>query len=1027
MRNNILFTVRTKILKQFSLATVVASVSLANPLQAQDVSALFADDFSTDSIRYSAFSFSEGPSSGSAQVENGQLILRARKSAEADFGNIFVSTTEDTDTLMVTAAFNTATNLSSGSGEELAIIAVEERIYNTLADGGLNDGSSVGDVQVRFDVRLRGDGSGEHFFCLGEQTLDSFEPLNVFDNNSNSCSFFEGVTIQQDVEYTFGYSLDRTTNSLTLTLDDNSQTVTLPGTLFRAVNPFTGFQLIHEGGPGLAEARVRSIVTDSGTDVINAASSIGRYQPFNTSAQRSVSLINQAVWLSAEATEEDNSSIQLRIAQPTDYLEAEITISSDTALGERGRHFTELRANLYNDTTDGGFNEFEGEVSAFLTFQNYVGDQRMMEYCLWRSDDAEGNERTGLLDGGRRCATVPIKLELDTPYRSSIQLDREQAAIIFRVDGFTHTQPIATGIFDASRKLSQIGTSPNNLASVFVIIDNVRTAPDAITAGEQSAGQSTPVPFPAPLDAESLIAASTLTIPVFDQDQSLEFIDDFSSPSMRYGFWDGREQGQVGIARSSEGHIEFQVNSDDLENGNFAEFYLDGPTDLVEARVSLTSQIDLPVDSEAEATVRVQGTFYNDTTDGGVDQQAGDVFVSLQIRVRGDGRRDVDLYMERRAADGSRDVRLDLVPDGSNVFEGFAPNLDTEYMMTLSLDRANRQLIASINDLVQEVNLPTDVFTAARSDKQIQVSHRGASGRAVGRIHAIRTDVSAVDFFTDNPVIGPYRPLFAAGYPGIETVHEDGRVRMVADSSITPGRGADLQGRGASDFVGATMLMSSDTTTGISGSASVGIGGLFYNELADGGTDGATGSVFAFMAITMDSSESGTSELFVEYCAIRSDDADFNATTELIQGDPENCPRFSMPGLTDVSYEMSIELDQTREVLIYRLGDEIQEYQITTQIFDPHSRFNGARVRADEGARAIGYADNLSYSANAVPLADSANLLGGNVSTPLPTSSSGGGGGCSIHSNGTEPLIPAMALLSMWVIWRRSRNQGLNQ
>lgn len=1017
--NSRIFDLKTQQIASCLCASVWLSTVQAHAQQIE-----FADDFSENSIRYTARSFLEVPDSGTAEVIGENLILKARQGSFPEFGNIYVGTQEATDTLMVTAAFNPATSLPSGSVNENATIAVEQRIFNTIADGGLGDGSNTGDVQVRFDIRLSADGSSEHGYCLGEQTIDSFVPLNVFDGNSRNCSFFEGVTIQSDVEYTFGFSLDRSSGTLTLSLDDRQQVVTLPGTLYAAENPFTGFQLIHQAGPGEAEARIRSITTDSGTDTITSASSIGRYQGIDSSELRSALLIDERVQLSARATEEDDSGIQLRVAQPTDYIEALMEISSQTALGDRGRLYAELRADLYNDTADGGFNDREGDVSAFITFESDTGGLRRIEYCLSRSDDADNNERSGLLADGQNCVTVPIRLELDTPYRVSLDLDREQSTLSYRVNGFTHTQAITTDLFTARRKTAEIGTYPDNLSSVVITVDDLRTAADAISATEQAAGLAIPPPFPAALTDEAQAANSTLTAPVFDDQQALSFIDDFSTPTMLFGFWDGRDRGEVAVTRSSQGYVEFQVNSADPQQGNFAEFYVDGSTDLLEARVSISTQSDLPQDSEAQAAARIQGTFYNDIADGGSDGQLGDVFISLQIRVRGDGRRDADLYMERRAADGSRDTRLQLVADGENVFEGFAPETNTEYTMALELDRDNNVLTARIDNLVQEISLPGEVFTAARAEKQVQISHQGSSGKAVGRIHAIRTDKTTVDFLTDLPLIGPYRPAFDTALDGIEVSHEDGRVRLVTDSAITPGRGANLQARGVSDYLAATMLMSSETTATGEGRANIGIGGLFYNELADGGTNGATGSVFATISLSMKDTETGTSELFAEYCAFRSLDPDFSESQELIGGDTENCPRFTMPAMTDIGYDMSILLDRERQVLAFTLNDETHEFAIATPIFDPHSRFNGARARATEGSRAVGYADNLSYSVDAVPLSMSSNQLA-ELLIDDPTQSSSGGGGCSISTEGRDPLLPTLGAALVF-LWLRRKSRALS-
>lgn len=299
--------------------------------------------------------------------------------------------------------------------------------------------------------------------------------------------------------------------------------------------------------------------------------------------------------LTGRSTEDSRDDAYVRLSEPTDYLEAVVDISSETVFGESGNHFTELRADLFNDTADGGFNEREGDVKAYITFEHDTRGLRRIEYCLCRDDDAFGNQRTGLLNDGDRCRTAPIRLELDTPYRASIDFNREQPSVTFRVNGFTHTQAINSEIFDTPFKSMQVSTNPNGVASVQITVDDFRSAPAALTATEQASDATEPTAFPAALDPASLLADSTLTIPVFDQDRSLDFIDDFSTPTNRYGFWDGRDRGEVAIGYSHSGHIEIQLNANSADDSNFAEFYVDGPTDTLQARMSLASKSNDPL------------------------------------------------------------------------------------------------------------------------------------------------------------------------------------------------------------------------------------------------------------------------------------------------------------------------------------------------------------------------------------------------------------------------------------------------
>ncbi len=110
--------------------------------------------------------------------------------------------------------------------------------------------------------------------------------------------------------------------------------------------------------------------------------------------------------------------------------------------------------------------------------------------------------------------------------------------------------------------------------------------------------------------------------------------------------------------------------------------------------------------------------------------------------------------------------------------------------------------------------------------------------------------------------------------------------------------------------------------------------------------------------------------------------------------------------------------------------------------------YNEVRVRASNGAIGVGYADNLSYSATPVALADSdARLLQTAASTDSGIDAGAGNGtdndtgsttgtdsinngtrispngsspsGCSIGSNVSDPPLPLIGLLAGLFVWRR--------
>lgn len=236
-----------------------------------------------------------------------------------------------------------------------------------------------------------------------------------------------------------------------------------------------------------------------------------------------------------------------------------------------------------------------------------------------------------------------------------------------------------------------------------------------------------------------------------------------------------------------------------------------------------------------------------------------------------------------------------------------------------------------------------------------------------------------------------------------------------------------------SQFISATVNVSSDSVSG-SDKMSLGVGGHMYNDIQDGGlprvnpnqTNGE-GSVYGEVELVINDDN----ENFIQYCAWRSNTVDFSSSTELNSEitDAEQCPRFNTALALDTDYKVSVSLDKANGTIVYTVDDETMLYQIATGIFLPSSYWQGISADVWGDSKLIGFADDLAYSANPVPLADSETLVGftessnsGDAGMTGGSDSSSGGGGCSIGGTGgglQAPLI-LLGLLSLFRLRRRN-------
>ena len=1009
---------------------VMAGLAASGGAHAQE--AIFADDFSVDSLRWVTQSF-DGSGPTSARGESGAIVLEASATDSGDANRALVLL-ERTDSLSVTATIDPSTDFG-GLADATALVSLQAPLFNTEADGGAINasGEPFGDVSVSVQIGARGDGATSGFACLGRGGESAFEEY-PFAEDGNSCVNFPDGVVAIGTPAQFGFSLDRAAGLLTVSINELAITTTLTDTLFTTANTGSEIQVYASNFAPLAVARISAIESDSlVADFAGSTPIVDRYRRnFNDSNNRgSVTVVDGRARLVSESTDTGSGQRRIEPSQPTDYIEATVTLSSESML-VADRINAVLETEIFNDTADGGLDGRTGDVRAVLEIRADANGRRSSEYCLFRSNDADFDERTGLLEGGERCVDFPTRLELDTPYRMAIALDRDAATVRFRLNGLEHVQSLATGAFEAAQPNAGLYTSARSGDLGVFYVDNFRTGPDALTTEESASGLTTPAAFPDAVDPATLAVDSTLSAP-FDFEQTLGFVDNFSDPaSTQLGFWSGARsnRGEAGV-QFVDGAVELQVNSADANDGNYAEFYVNGATDMLRVRASLTSDTTLPPDPNAEAEISIRAVFHNDTQDFGSGTREGDVSVRVQLRQAGDGRLRAAINTDRRNANGDNE-NYDII-DGDN-FEEFdlLPSLNTIYELGLQIDRDRGVVLASIDDLVREIALPTQLFEAYRAEANISLNHRGSSGRAVGRIHSIETDLLMRDF-TDGPgLIGPYAPEFNSRNPGRDITIVDGRARFLTDATLSSGNDTRMFVAGGSDFVGASVELSSESVLEADGAVRLGVAASLYNDFMAGG--GSEGRVFAEIWLVAE----GDGSLYAEYCAFRSNDADFSDTTELVNGMGDDCARFATPIALDTEYPMSLALNREQSALVFSLGSETREYAIATQILDIERPFNSANLRASDGSVGVGFVDDFALNANPVPLAESSDVLvssdaatdgggtdGGTDGGVAVAEGSGGGGGCSIAgTNSGHSSLAALLLFAIGGLVRRRRQQS---
>lgn len=960
----------------------------------------FADDFSTDSLRYEAQTFFQEPNDANVSATPDGVVLFADY---VDGDNPSARLRAGTRGMKLSGLFDSENISLEDQGR--VRISVRGAVFNDTYAPGEND-NNLGDVYLSVNSTVYWDSqeNGTDFFvCVGREGANGYEDLNLFDNES--CKDFTDYALPAGEEFTLGF-VPAGANSVELTFGDHKEILEFPGTMYEPSRAVVSAELQSRVGPGSGSFVIKTLETDAGVDDFTQTIPVlDRYSIGYPGDGQRPRVEDNRVLITQQSPADDGRYGNLFLFSATDYLESTIELSSQSDISEvNNRVSAAMELISINDSQEGGFDGRAGDIRANIYLEARHNGLRRAEYCLYRYEEADSNLRQGLLnEGENRCRNFPLRIEFDTSYRAAIEFDRNNSTVTFRIDGFTHIESFNFPMFNAAQPRAWVEIGARNGGSVIGYLDDIRNSKATLTVSETSQGAMSPTDFPAEPTAEELQVDSSTDAP-FDYSGSISFVDDFSNGTTAFGLSRWPRETTVSTIGHYDGALEIQSASSDAEDDRDpnTELQINSAGDEIRIVAALSSRSTVPA-GDGEASLDLRATFYNDTQDGGFNDREGDINANLRIKLGGDGRRRITADLRRRNSDGDNE---DLeVFDGDDYFEfDLVPELDTPYELVIRLDREQNSIFFSVDDLVREVPLTTGLFEPAQRNISVAAWHRGTSGRSVIRIHSLSTLDIQQDFESGAPAIAPYRPAWNANYPGISVEVVDGRARLEADSRVTSDRNADILSEGVSEFVGGLLELSSESELTTEGAIVIGASGVMYHDVP-AVIDDRTGAVFAAIRITA----TGSGERFVQVCAWRSDDDSFGTSTDLITGNAGDgsyteCQRLETIPEFDVAYPASVSLDRDNSALIYSFAEEEFTYTISSEIHRPVRQFAGVRARATDNNKVVAYVDDLAFAADPVPLSLSDNSLGVDITEFVnagsnaanvanAASSSGGGGG----------------------------------
>ncbi len=518
----------------------------------------------------------------------------------------------------------------------------------------------------------------------------------------------------------------------------------------------------------------------------------------------------------------------------------------------------------------------------------------------------------------------------------------------------------------------------------------------------------------------SILLIQIMAITSANAQEQIEFFDDFSSDSISYIIDDRSDDRAVRSYVVTPDGIEMRVSATGEDQGR-AEIWISDPTDTVRTRFSISSETDVPVDDNDDVKLAISGVWYNEIQDGGlgIGVRTGDVFIQTRLRLRGPDRTEFSICLDRTLEDGSSEAVdiFDGNTDNCMLMPDFVLEFDRVYEVHATLDRTAGTIAFGIDgqEIVSDIGQP--IYQPSIGNKQIQLSHEGASGQAVGTVSAIGTDGDLQNFSVTPLISGPYRPVFDLERGNSDLIITDGRARFEVTAPADDQERLGLTVFGISNSIEGVIEISSESVLAESANetdesfARMRLGGTFYNDTTEGGFNNNEGNVFA--SINLESRPNDVRQL--TYCLFRANTADFSDSTELVMQDGTECGDFGIVPNPDTPYSVSINTDLQAGTVVFTVDGVERVHTITTAVFAPDGarQFISAQARASAGSTAIGYLDDYRTSATA-PL-----VAGNSVSE-----GSGGSGGCSIAGvrGVTDWSLMMMAFLSGIVCLRRRRS-----
>lgn len=492
--------------------------------------------------------------------------------------------------------------------------------------------------------------------------------------------------------------------------------------------------------------------------------------------------------------------------------------------------------------------------------------------------------------------------------------------------------------------------------------------------------------------------------------QAADFAEDFESG----GLDPSRFQLQVSEGVLEGGKVRLSASSDDGDwtNSvlNLAEY-----SDYVEAELTLLSGVSLP-GARAGVGPRVETVAFNSSAEGGTEGRLGDVRIQLEFAVSGRGERAIN-YCLQRSLDTDFNESEPVMAGGDRCRSfPLLVEYNRSYRVAIAVDRGAKTVRFRVDGHSALVSIDGEMFTASRPRAQIDLlADRHGSGQAL--VDNVRTapneltdsertaGLSAVPAFpapptaesllADSTIENPYDSLSPVAFlddfsdlhstalayehntngnelPQSSVQYVGGAVQITSHSPDGEYSSGSISVHdNNSDSLSARVSLSSESSLPVDGDsrARIRIEATLFNDTFES-ANSREGDVRFNLGLRL----RGDGRFYVSYWASRRG-AD-GESEDLELGDISGFEVFDEMLLAlDTAYDVSIELDRARRVVVMSVDQTSVEYPLSN-IYPPYQSERSIGVQHEgSSGRAVGRLHSLTTAELDIDFADSVPVI----------------------------------------------------